>query len=104
MERVGFVGLGAIGSPMAQRLIVSGFEVAVFDIVPERSRKLVELGAVEAHDPEEAALYGDVTVVMVATGDQALEAIFGDRGSPWASRRTRYWFLPAPLVRRRWGR
>ena len=75
VERVGFVGLGAIGSPMAQRLIVSGFEVAVFDIVPERSRKLVELGAVEAHDPEEAALYGDVTVVMVATGDQALEAI-----------------------------
>ena len=48
VERVGFVGLGAIGSPMAQRLIVSGFEVAVFDIVPERSRKLVELGAVEA--------------------------------------------------------
>ena len=33
VERVGFVGLGAIGSPMAQRLIVSGFEVAVFDIV-----------------------------------------------------------------------
>jgi 3-hydroxyisobutyrate dehydrogenase-like beta-hydroxyacid dehydrogenase len=40
----------------------------------------VELGAVEVRDPEEAAMYGDVTVVMVATGDQALEAIFGDRG------------------------
>ena len=80
VERVGFVGLGAIGWPMAQRLLVSGFEVAAFDIVPERSRKLVGLGAVEARDPEEAALYGDVTVVMVATGDQALEAIFGDRG------------------------
>jgi 3-hydroxyisobutyrate dehydrogenase-like beta-hydroxyacid dehydrogenase len=80
VERVGFVGLGAIGWPMAHRLLVSGFEVAVFDIVPERSRMLVELGAVETRDPEEAALYGDVTIVMVATGDQALEAIFGDRG------------------------
>ena len=80
VERVGFVGLGAIGGPMAHRLLVSGFEVAVFDIVPERSRKLVELGAVEVRDPEEAAMYGDATVVMVATGDQALEAIFGDRG------------------------
>src|SRR3712207_6098982 len=78
--RVGFVGLGAIGGPMANRLLVGGFEVAVFDIVPERSRKLVELGAVEVPDPEQAALYGDVTVVMVATGDQALGAIFGDRG------------------------
>ena len=70
VERVGFVGLGAIGGPMAHRLLVSGFEVAVFDIVPERSRKLVELGAVEVRDPEEAAIYGDATVVMVATGDQ----------------------------------
>lgn len=80
VERVGFVGLGAIGGPMAHRLLVSGFEVAVFDIMPEHSRKLVELGAVEVRDPEEAAMYGDATVVMVATGDQALEAIFGDRG------------------------
>jgi 3-hydroxyisobutyrate dehydrogenase len=80
VKRVGFVGLGAIGGPMAHRLLVGGFELAVFDIMPERSRELVELGAVEARDPEEAALYADVTVVMVATGDQALQAIFGDRG------------------------
>jgi 3-hydroxyisobutyrate dehydrogenase len=80
VKRVGFAGLGAIGRPMARRLLDAGFEVAVFDVVPENARELVELGAVEARSPEEAARGAEAVVVMVATPEQALAAILGDRG------------------------
>ena len=80
MKRVGFVGLGAIGRPMARRLLDAGFEVAVFDVVTENTRELVRLGAVEVRSPEEAARGAEAVVVMVATPEQALRAILGDRG------------------------
>ena len=40
MQRLGFVGLGAMGLPMAKRL--TGFELGVFDVLDERVRPLVE--------------------------------------------------------------
>lgn len=80
MERIGFVGLGAIGEPMARRLLTGGFEVTVFDVMPERRRELVKLGAIEALSARQAALAADVIIVMVATPEQALEVISGDQG------------------------
>ena len=41
MERLGFVGLGAMGSPMAKRLAAAGFELKVFGVLDERTRSLV---------------------------------------------------------------
>ncbi len=80
MERVGFVGLGAIGRPMAGRLLEGGFGVSVYDVVPENTRELVGSGAVEAGSASEAATAADAVILMVATPEQALEAIFGDLG------------------------
>ncbi len=65
---------------MARRLLDRGFELVVFDVVPENTRELVGLGAVEAASAMEAASEADSVVVMVATPEQALEAIFGERG------------------------
>ena len=42
MKRIGFIGLGAMGTPMARRLVDSGFQLAVFDRLAERTHSLVE--------------------------------------------------------------
>ena len=81
MEHLGFVGLGAMGSPMAKRLVGAGFEsVKVFDVFEERTRPLVELGAVSTASPKEAAEGSDALVLMVANADQAKSVLFDQGG------------------------
>jgi 3-hydroxyisobutyrate dehydrogenase-like beta-hydroxyacid dehydrogenase len=67
--RVGFVGLGAIGKPMALRLAAApGIELTVFDVVPEPVAELVAAGATAASAV--ADLDADVVCVMVRDDDQ----------------------------------
>ena len=82
MRRLGFVGLGAMGLPMARRLAEADFEsVKVFDVFEERARSLVELGAVGASSPEEAAEGVEALILMVANVGQAEDALFGEGGA-----------------------
>ena len=69
MKRLGFVGLGAMGSPMAQRLAGAGFELKVFDVFDERTRPLVELGGANTASPKEAGEESEAVVLMVANAD-----------------------------------
>jgi 3-hydroxyisobutyrate dehydrogenase len=80
VQRLGFVGLGAMGSPMAGRLTEAGFELKVFDVVAERARPLVELGAESAASPKEAAEGSEALVLMVANAAQASGVLFGEGG------------------------
>ena len=66
--RVGFVGLGNIGKPMALRL-ASEFELGVYDVAPEPVAELVAVGATAAASVAEAADV-DVLCVMVRDDDQ----------------------------------
>lgn len=43
--KIGFIGVGAMGKPMAQNLIKAGYEVAVYDLMPDNVNELVKLGA-----------------------------------------------------------
>ena len=81
MEHLGFVGLGAMGSPMAKRLAGAGFELKVFDVLDERTRPLVDLGAVSASSVKEAAERTEALVVMVANAEQAKGVLFGEGGA-----------------------
>ena len=82
MTRLGFVGLGAMGFPMAKRLVDAGFEfVRVFDVLEERTRPLVALGAVSTASPKEAAEGSEALVLMVANTDQAKGVLFGEGGA-----------------------
>lgn len=80
IDKVGVVGLGAMGTPMAHRLLQAGFEVTVYDVLAERREQMCAVGATEAQCPEEVAGCSDVVIIMVATPEQADEAIFGPRG------------------------
>jgi len=82
VTRLGFVGLGAMGFPMAKRLVGAGFEfVKVFDVLEERTRPLVALGAVSTASPKEAAEGSEALVLMVANADQAKGVLFGEGGA-----------------------
>mgnify|MGYP003296637862 CR=1 FL=1 len=48
MLRAGFIGLGAMGAPMAKRIVSAGFDLSVFDVRPENADPLVDLGATRA--------------------------------------------------------
>jgi len=81
MERLAFVGLGAMGSHMAKRLVGGGFELKVFDVLDERTHPLIKLGAVGAASLGEAAEGTEALVLMVANAEQAEGALFGDGGA-----------------------
>lgn len=81
MQRVGFIGLGAMGAPMAKRIVSAGFELSVFDVRPENAEPLVEAGATTAGSPREVADGEDALVLMVVNAGQAEEALFGSDGA-----------------------
>jgi 3-hydroxyisobutyrate dehydrogenase-like beta-hydroxyacid dehydrogenase len=82
MKRIGFIGLGAMGGPMARNLAAAGFELAVFDVDAERTRAAAEDFGASAADSAAAAAEGaDALVVMVTNAAQATEALSGDGGA-----------------------
>ncbi|MCA3346278.1 MAG: NAD(P)-binding domain-containing protein, partial [Roseomonas sp.] len=54
-DKIGFVGLGAMGGPMARNLLKAGFGLVVHDIDPRKVQALSEAGAEVAHAPEAIA-------------------------------------------------
>lgn len=78
--RVGFVGLGNIGKPMAQRLVAAGLETSVLDALQAPVDELVREGAKAAGSPRELAARVDVIGVCVRD-DADVRAVFeGDDG------------------------
>jgi len=71
MARIGFVGLGHMGAPMARRLVAAGHEVAAFDIVPGRAALVP--GARAAASPADAAADAAFVLTMLPAGEQVRE-------------------------------
>ena len=63
--KIGFIGLGHMGSAMASNLLKAGHDVTVFNRSPGRSRKLIELGAHEATDVA-GVCHTQVVITMLA--------------------------------------
>jgi 2-hydroxy-3-oxopropionate reductase len=74
IKEIGFIGLGRMGHPMVRNLLRAGFQVKVFDILPERIDALVEAGALPAASPADAAA-GSQLVISMILDDAALETI-----------------------------
>ena len=74
IERVGFVGLGIMGGPMAANLLKAGFKVTVWNRNPKRMQALLEMGATGAGSPAEVAAASEVTVSCV-TNSPDVEAV-----------------------------
>ncbi|PWS35451.1 3-hydroxyisobutyrate dehydrogenase [Falsiroseomonas bella] len=84
--RIGFVGLGNMGGPMARNLAKAGHRVAVFDIVPDLVSRCVAAGATAAGSAAEAAREADFVITMLPAGQHVREAWLGAGGMAAASR------------------
>ena len=74
MARLAFVGLGAMGSRLARRLLAAGHQVAGWNRTADKARDLVAAGLALAKSPREAAGGAEAVFVMV-TDDAALRAV-----------------------------
>jgi 3-hydroxyisobutyrate dehydrogenase len=79
-HRLGFIGLGHLGSPMARRLLSAGFPLVVYNRDSNKTKALSTLGTEVARDPGKLAAEADVVLSCLADG-AAVEAVFlGARG------------------------
>jgi 3-hydroxyisobutyrate dehydrogenase len=78
--RVGFIGLGNIGRPMAERLVTGGFETIVFDIRSDACAALAALGARVAGSCAEVAAGADLIGVCVRDDDEVRRVTLGADG------------------------
>lgn len=79
MTKLAFLGLGAMGAPMAARLIDAGHEVTVWNRTRARA-EAVEGAARVADSPADAAEGVEAAITMVATPDAVREVLLGDDG------------------------
>jgi 2-hydroxy-3-oxopropionate reductase len=79
MSKVGFVGLGIMGSPMAGHLLAAGHEVHAYDLRPVPAA-LIEAGAKACTSAKEVAQRSDVVITMVPDTPHVAAALFGADG------------------------
>jgi len=75
---IGFVGLGAMGLPMARNLVARGHDVRGFDMRPAAIEALAEGGGTRAGSAAEAARGADLLMLMVVNAAQAEQVMFAD--------------------------
>ncbi len=80
IRRIGFVGLGIMGAPMAQNLLKAGFEVAVWNRTASKCEPLVSAGAKAAESPAAVAAASEVTVSCVTNSADVEEVVLGPSG------------------------
>jgi 2-hydroxy-3-oxopropionate reductase len=79
MSKVGFIGLGIMGAPMAGHLIKAGHQVFLYSI-PSVPQELVTAGGVACANGKEAAQKADIIITMVPDTPHVEAALFGENG------------------------
>lgn len=80
MKKVGFIGLGLMGQPMAINLLKAGYELTVYDRNEDKTAALVREGAAGAAGPQEVAEASEVIITMLPNSPHVLEVVFGEGG------------------------
>ncbi len=78
--KIGFVGLGTMGAPMARRLLDAGYDVTVHNRTREREEALADAGAARAATPREAAEGADLVITIVGDSPDVREVVLGADG------------------------
>lgn len=80
MKRIGFIGLGIMGKPMARNLLRAGYPLVVHNRSREPVKELVSEGAEEAFSPKEVAQRSDVVITMLPDSPDVEKVILGENG------------------------
>jgi len=86
MKKVGVVGLGTMGRPIARNIRQAGFDVAVYDLNPQAMEHLASFGAVPAERPADVAMGADLVISVLPDGPDVLQAMLGENGVYTAAR------------------
>lgn len=78
--KVGFLGTGKMGTPMARRLLMAGHELRVWNRTEGRAEPLIREGAIAAGTPAEAELGADAVFTMLFDDAAHEEVLFGANG------------------------
>ena len=78
--KIGFIGLGAMGKPIAVNIAKAGFDLTVYDLREEPCRELAALGAKAAASAREVAQQSDIVVIIVVDDQQAEQVVAGEQG------------------------
>ncbi|HLW72220.1 MAG TPA: NAD(P)-dependent oxidoreductase [Candidatus Binataceae bacterium] len=79
-EEVGFIGLGAMGTPMAGNLLVGGFKLRVWNRTAAKAAALTARGATATAMAAEVAVTGGVAITMLADDDAVESVVVGEGG------------------------
>jgi 2-hydroxy-3-oxopropionate reductase len=80
MRRIGFIGLGIMGKPMAKNLLKAGHTLVVYDIIPAGADEVVAAGAVRGSSPKDVAGQTEIVITMVPDGPEVEQAVLGSNG------------------------
>ncbi len=80
MARIGFIGLGNMGGPMAANLVKAGHTVRGYDLAAAAVEKFAGLGGHQAGSMAEAVRGADVVITMLPAGQHVREAYLGEGG------------------------
>lgn len=80
MQKIGFIGLGIMGAPMAANLVRAGYDVTGYNRSPEAVERLVRSGGKAAGSVEEATVGADAVITMLPDSPQVEEVVLGSKG------------------------
>lgn len=79
-SKIGFIGLGSMGKPMAANVVKAGFTLTVYDLREEPCKALAALGAKVAASPRNVAEKSDIIEIAVVDDAQAEQVVAGEHG------------------------
>ena len=79
--KVGFIGLGVMGGPMAANVLKGGHELTVYDLNPAAVAQLTALGARAAASPRELGQASEVVITMLPEPQHVEGAVLGENGA-----------------------
>src|ERR1700730_8241915 len=78
--KIGFVGLGHMGGPMARNLLKAGHSLVVFDVVQRSVSALTAVGAVSAVSGKQAAAQAELVITMLPSSPDVKAVYLGEDG------------------------
>ena len=78
--KIGFVGLGIMGKPMAKNILKAGYEVVAYDIVGEALEEVVSEGAESGESPKDVAQKTTLIITMLPDGPDVEKVVLGTNG------------------------
>ena len=80
MKKIGFVGLGIMGKPMAKNLLKAGYDLTVFDINQDAVNEVVAAGGVAAKTAKDVAAQSEAVITMLPNSPHVKTAVLGENG------------------------